>query len=213
MGSNNFDFDSGDLALDFVNTKEWRHSENPTEKINNYTDFITWGEEAQLISPIEASQLRQVSQEHPAKAAAAYDAAIQLREAIYFIFSNRYHGKPIPAEALVLFNTVVRAANAQMQLVPVGDELLWEWAPGIEGANRILWPVARSAAELLPSAQVDRVRECEDDRGCGYLFIDQSKNRSRRWCSMDSCGNRAKARRHYARIQDVHLENIEQPEQ
>jgi len=56
---------------------------------------------------------------------------------------------------------------------------------------------------------VDRVRECEDDRGCGFLFIDQSKNRSRRWCSMESCGNRAKARQHYARVQDVRLESLE----
>jgi len=63
--------------------------------------------------------------------------------------------------------------------------------------------VARSAAELLTSDNVDRVRECEDDRGCGYLFIDQSKNRSRRWCSMESCGNRAKARRYYARLQAI----------
>ena len=68
--------------------------------------------------------------------------------------------------------------------------------------ERVVWPVARSAADLLTSDLLSRVRRCEDDRGCGYLFIDTSRNRSRRWCSMESCGNRAKARRHYARQKD-----------
>ena len=69
------------------------------------------------------------------------------------------------------------------------------------GFDRILWPVARSAGELLISDKLDRVRQCADDRGCGYLFVDTSRNRSRRWCSMESCGNRAKAHRHYQRQQ------------
>jgi predicted RNA-binding Zn ribbon-like protein len=62
-----------------------------------------------------------------------------------------------------------------------------------------MWPVVHSAAELLTSPHLDRVRQCADDRGCGFLFFDTSRNGSRRWCSMESCGNRAKARRHYQR--------------
>ena len=60
----------------------------------------------------------------------------------------------------------------------------------------MLWPVAHSAAELLISDDLDRVKQCADDRGCGWLFVDTSRNRSRRWCSMESCGNRAKVQRH-----------------
>jgi predicted RNA-binding Zn ribbon-like protein len=71
--------------------------------------------------------------------------------------------------------------------------------PGSNRMDIILWSVACSAAELLTSEKADRVRECKDDRGCGYLFISQCKNHSRRWCSMESCGNRTKARRHYTK--------------
>jgi predicted RNA-binding Zn ribbon-like protein len=80
-------------------------------------------------------------------------------------------------------------------------EFAWDWAEDPDSLDRVLWVVARSAGELLTSDQLDRVRQCADDRGCGYLFLDTSRNRSRRWCSMESCGNRAKARRHYQRQQ------------
>ena len=197
-----FDFDSGDLSLDFANTKEWHASQKPKERLNNYADLIAWGEEAGLISLDEGERLRQLALDQPQNAAAIYEQAIRVREAIYGIFSRRYDGEPIPVEMLALLNSVVRQAMSHLQLVPLGTRIAWDWAPEIGGANLILWPVARSAAELLTSDRAERVRECEDDRGCGYLFIDQSKNRSRRWCSMDSCGNRAKARRHYAKTQD-----------
>jgi predicted RNA-binding Zn ribbon-like protein len=88
-------------------------------------------------------------------------------------------------------------------LVPSESGFVWSWSTQAGGAKLILWSVARAAAELLTSEHVERVRECEDDHGCGYLFIDQTKNHSRRWCSMESCGNRAKARRHYARAQSA----------
>jgi predicted RNA-binding Zn ribbon-like protein len=131
----------------------------------------------------------------------SYDFAIQVREALYRIFSLRYAGKPITEADLAFLNSVVREALAHLQLTPLEDGFRWDWSPEIDGANLILWPVARAAAELLTSDKASRVRVCEDDRGCGYLFIDQTKNHSRRWCSMESCGNRAKARRHYSRLQ------------
>jgi predicted RNA-binding Zn ribbon-like protein len=85
-------------------------------------------------------------------------------------------------------------------LVSEGDDFTWKWADGVDPKNMVLWTVALSAANLLTSDKASRVRVCEDDRGCGVLFIDMSKNHSRRWCSMQSCGNRAKAHRHYSRV-------------
>jgi predicted RNA-binding Zn ribbon-like protein len=131
---------------------------------------------------------------------ARLDQAISLRESIYTIFSRRYAGKPTPKDELLLLNSVVQQAMSHLQLVPVDGKMIWDWSPESEATNLILWSVARSAAELLSSEKVERVRECEDDRGCGYLFIDLSKNHSRRWCSMESCGNRAKAQRHYKKV-------------
>jgi len=199
MSEYTFDHDSGSLALDFSNTSEWHASEKPSEHLHNFADLVDWGEEFLLLPAHEARRLRQSASEQPEQAAQSYEHAIQLREALFAIFSSRYRGRPIPEPALTLLNEMVRRAMAHLQLVPVGGELNWKWAPEVEGVNLILWPVARAAAELLTSEKSGRVRECDDDRGCGWLFIDQSKNRSRRWCSMESCGNRAKARRHYAR--------------
>jgi len=203
LSDNTFDFESGSLSLDFANTMNWHASEKPEEGLNQYSDLIAWGQAAGLVSAEIADRLHSLAIEQPVEALRIYHFAIRVREALYRIFSNRYAGQPIPEEDLAILNSVVRDAMAHLQLTPLGGEIHWEWAPEIAGTNLILWPVARSAAELLTSTRASLVRECEDDRGCGYLFIDQSKNHSRRWCSMESCGNRAKARRHYSRIQST----------
>lgn len=195
-----FDFDAGDLCLDYANTKNWHASENPEEHLNSYDDFIAWGVQAKLISLEAARHLRQQALEQPEKFTAVLEHAITLRESIYTIFSRTYTGKPILEIDLHNLNSVVQQAMAHLELVPAEGKMKWDWMSKGNESDLILWSVARSAAELLTSEKADRVRECEDDRGCGYLFIDQSKNRSRRWCSMDSCGNRAKARRHYTKI-------------
>ncbi|MGE5123146.1 MAG: CGNR zinc finger domain-containing protein, partial [Acidobacteriaceae bacterium] len=147
-----------------------------------------------------AGKLEKLAADQPQEMGQYYKLAIQVREAIYHIFSHRYAGKPIPKSALALLNRLVREAMAHRQLVQSGDEFHWSWTPDAEGINLVLWSVAFAAAHLLASPMASRVRECEDDRGCGYLFVDMSKNHSRRWCSMESCGNRAKARRHYSRV-------------
>jgi predicted RNA-binding Zn ribbon-like protein len=135
--------------------------------------------------------------EQPEKASRAYDLAILFREALYRVFSNRYAERPIAESDLTVLNSVIREAMAGLELVPEGGEFHWEWAPGMDGINPILWPVARAARCSPPTRPHVRVRTT----GAVYLFIDQSKNHSRRWCSMEGCGNRAKARRHYSRIQ------------
>lgn len=196
-----YDFESGDLSLDYANTMNWHGSKNPVEDMKNYSDLVTWGEQAGLINQEIAEQLRTRDAQNPIAASADYERGIQLREAIYRIFSNHYADKPIPEDDLDMLSSVVSQAMSHMKLCPKGSECGWEWVQEIDGVDHILYPVARAAANLLTSKTASRVRECEDDRGCGYLFIDQTRNHSRRWCSMESCGNRAKARRHYSRLQ------------
>ena len=66
----------------------------------------------------------------------------------------------------------------------------WEFDAEADLA-RPAWSIARSAVEILTGELYDLVRECAAD-DCAWLFIDTSRNHSRRWCSMSSCGNRAK---------------------
>lgn len=94
------------------------------------------------------------------------------------------------------------AALGRLRLVPGRKRFTWDWAGDVEALDRVLWPVVRSAAELLTSGDLDRVRRCAGD-DCAWLFLDRSRNGSRRWCDMTVCGNRSKVRRFYRRGRDA----------
>jgi len=196
-----FDLDAGALCLNFANTVEWRDSEHPNDKLHDYTDLIDWAEAAAVLLPERADRSRQMAQKQPKMAVAAFDRAIRLREAIYRLFVDVTEQRPVRPEDLALLNEVLSESLSHLQVVPSSTGFDWGWAESSISCDQVLWPVARSAGELLISDKLERVHQCADDRGCGYLFVDMSRNHSRRWCSMESCGNRAKAHRHYQRQQ------------
>jgi predicted RNA-binding Zn ribbon-like protein len=103
---------------------------------------------------------------------------------------------PSPEDLVALSEAAADAASHRV-LAPEQAGYAFAW-PERSGLERLLWPVALSAAELLVSDDLDRVKECATEN-CNWLFVDMSRNRSRRWCDMKECGNRAKSRRHYAR--------------
>ncbi|HEX2091777.1 MAG TPA: CGNR zinc finger domain-containing protein, partial [Longimicrobiaceae bacterium] len=123
--------------------------------------------------------------------------AVELREAIYGIFSTLAGGGEAPQEELEILNRELSRAMSRARITAAGGQCDWAWQDTGE-LDRVLWPVARSAAQLLTSEDRVRVKECAGD-DCGWLYLDTSKNRSRRWCDMKDCGNRAKVRRHYHR--------------
>jgi predicted RNA-binding Zn ribbon-like protein len=194
-----YDFDSGNLSLDLANSLEWHASDNPVEHMPDYVSLISWGEAAGILTEERAAQLRNLAMQTPDEATEAYGRAITLREVVFRIFSHVYHQEEIKAGDMQALNALLSQSLLHLELVSSGEGFDWIWSGDSQDFDQIIWPVARQAAELLTSDQLNRVRVCEDDRGCGYLFIDTTRNHSRRWCSMESCGNRAKARRHYAR--------------
>jgi predicted RNA-binding Zn ribbon-like protein len=197
-----FDLEVGVLCLDFANTVDWHASEDPQDRLDGYDDLILWGEAAEILSKEQADHLRQLAAEQPASASIAFSEAVRLREGIYRIFVDLSEQKNVNGDDLAILNSVLSRAMAHLKISAVDDAFDWAWVEGGDALDQVLWPVARSAGELLTSDELDRVRQCADDRGCGYLFIDTSRNRSRRWCSMETCGNRAKARRFYERQQE-----------
>ena len=199
MAENAFDLDSGALCLDFANTVEWHASDHPDDKLENYNDLVAWAETAAILPVEQAQQLQEMAAREPEKAQAAFAKAIELREIIYRLLAAYAEHRTSSEEDLTALNKILSEAMSKVLLVPATTGFDWAWAANGQSFEEILWPVARSAGELLTADQLERVRQCADDRGCGYLFLDTSRNRSRRWCSMESCGNRAKAHRHYKR--------------
>ena len=190
--------ESGRLCLEFGNTASWHASPQPVEELTSYADFIAWAMKAGVLSQAEAEALLQKAEHEPAAAERTLAEAIDLREAIYRLFSAIAHGAPGALEDTEAVNRAWQHAARQVRLRRGTPRYDWAWSDRLE-LDRPLWPVALSAGDLLTSDQLERVGECADDRGCGWLFFDSSRNRSRRWCGMDGCGNRAKAKRHYER--------------
>jgi predicted RNA-binding Zn ribbon-like protein len=187
------DLVGGDVSLDFVNTASARATGRLKEKLRTYGDLVTWAERVELASPERGVRLRRAAERSPGEADAVLTRARSLREAIYEAFGS---GAPPPASLNVLSAEAARAA-AERRLAVVDGVVDYVW-PESDALEQLLWPVALSAAELLTSEERARVKECAAD-ACNWLFLDRSRNRSRRWCDMKECGNRAKARRFQAR--------------
>lgn len=188
---------AGKLPLDFANTAEWHMSSSPAEKVHNYSDLVRWSQDAGLFDEGEAKSMLKEADRHPRQAKAVLKRSLSLREAIFGIFTSVAEDKKPRESDLDLLNQFLGDASQAQHLVHTPAGFDWEWNQ--ESLDRMLGPIARSAADLLTSEELKRVGICADDRGCGWLFYDTSRNHSRRWCSMESCGNRAKAKRHYQR--------------
>ena len=197
-----FDLDAGLLCLDFANTLDWHASEHPIEMLTSYADLVNFGLESGLLNAEEAARLLERSQERPYIAKTWLIQAIRLREALYRVFVAIAHSEEgaavDPADLDIITGFWQQAAHS-LRLFEEAAEFRWQWALQPDDLARVILPVVQSAVNLLQSDDRQRIGQCQDDRGCGWLFLDTSRNRSRRWCSMDSCGNRAKAARHHAR--------------
>ena len=194
-----YDLLGGALCLDFANTVSWRRGAQPRERLTCYADLLVWAQQAGTLTEPEAHRLAARSGRTPAESVAVLRRAVALREGIHRIFSAVAAHRPPSAADLSTLNTALAGALRHARIVPTTDGFTWGWSGGDAALDRVLWPVARSAGELLTSDELSRVRECAGTN-CGWLFIDTSRARSRQWCDMKVCGNRAKVRRHYERM-------------
>ncbi len=187
----------GRLCLDFANTVDWHARDHPEEWLTSYSDLVAWAAHAGALTDSEAESLLREAARQPREAASVLERAVALREAVYRVFSAVVAGRSPRDVDLATINEALTRATAYLEIVAAPDGFEWRWR-GEGELDRMLWPVVRSAADLLTSKELERVRECPAD-GCGWLFVDASRNRTRKWCSMDDCGNRTKARKHYRR--------------
>ncbi len=194
----NVDLLGGELCLDFANTIDYRDTDDARELLVDYRALALWSQHVDVLTDTQATHLLQLAQQEPTDAALALEHALALREAICRIFTATAREVSPDGEDVGTLNDAVSRAFAQLRIAPSADGFSWDWAEGDQPLKRMLWPIVRSAAELLTSDELSLVKRCA---GCGWLFVDRSRNHSRRWCDMRYCGNRAKARRFYRRQQ------------
>lgn len=190
----------GRLCLDFVNTVSCRNSDHPRDALGTYENLASWSQRAGILTKDEAKNLVARAVVHPAEARRVVERAIATREALYRIFSAIIHKHRPEAMSVGILNEEVTAAMARLHLNPATSTSPWSCAfedgERSRELDRMLWFIVDSAKELLISDKLDRLSECPGEN-CGWLFLDLSRNRSRKWCNMKDCGNVAKSRRHY----------------
>jgi predicted RNA-binding Zn ribbon-like protein len=186
-----FPFLGGHVCVDFVNTVDWRDDPDRTrDRLETPDAFRCWARQAGLLDARNTEVSQGMAEQR------AFGRACRLREHLHSILVALIEGgRPSAADLDPVALEVARAVRHR-RLATEGKWLRWEWRPELSDLNRVLATLANAAAELLTSQQLPEVKRCAG-HGCGWLFLDTSKNHSRRWCDMQICGNRAKAHRHY----------------
>jgi predicted RNA-binding Zn ribbon-like protein len=195
-----FEISGGALCLDLANTLDSRKAPVPRELLVGFEELVAWGLQAGAVPDATAQALLREGRARPRAASRALERARSVREALFAVFSSVAHGRVPPAVAVAALNTVLPRAFGSRRVDETSGVPAWAWVDrDPPELDRVLWPAVVSAAELMTSTDLARVRECAGER-CAWLFLDHSRNRSRRWCDMTVCGNRTKARRHRARV-------------
>lgn len=188
----------GTLCLDFANTSSGRGSAHRLEHLRSYDLLLIWCEHAGVLVASERNRLSRLAAAKPSAAARVLRRALALREAIHAIGAALAHRTSPPGAAVATVNRELGAAMAEARLRCCDGRFLWDWALARPALDQVLWPLARSTAELLTGPIHGRLKQCPGQH-CGWIFVDRTKNRRRRWCEMEVCGARAKVRRYRAR--------------
>ena len=187
----------GALALDFCNTVAWRTSAHPIDRLGGYSGWLEWCAHAGSVPPELADALEVAARRQPAEAAAAFARVDALRARAAAVFDSLAAGStPDSGDVDACRLAYLEALAASRLRVEPGATRL-EWPSTVE-FDRPLWPLLHSVWSLLLTPDLPQIHVCEGD-GCGWLFIDRTRNASRRWCSSDDCGRRERVRRHRSR--------------
>ena len=193
-----YQWSSGCIPLDFLETLDYRTSGLGRESLNSYADLVSWGKAMGLIVGDAAERLTKEAAANPLESAKVLKRALAFREGAYRVFASIAEGsRPSEAELAVL-TSGLRDAVINSSITQTTDGFTLGWPGTDRSLEGILWPVVWSTFELLTSKELARVRRCAAPE-CGSVFVDTSKNHSRRWCDMKICGNRAKVAKHQLR--------------
>jgi predicted RNA-binding Zn ribbon-like protein len=191
--------DGRPLCLSLANTRHWRNSAQPRDLLQGYGDVLDWAVAKAIYTSDEAAAMRARAEARATAADAELRRVIELREVIARVFSARAHARPVPPQDVARLMDNLDEASRRIKLRIVEDRLVPLVADDDEGLALPRWQAALSAIGLYTSEAVARVKQCADDRGCGWLFLDTTRNASRMFCFSNECGNRARQAKFRAR--------------
>lgn len=180
----------GALALDFCNTTTGRATGQFAEHLFDYEDLLRWSAHAAILSRAQAARLA----ETPAReAAASFERAMATRALLNGIFDRLATGRPAEKDALAELARRYVESWRDAALVPGRDGFHWHFETTAR-PEALLEPIIQSAVAVLTGGDLARLRQCPGI-GCGWVFLDETKNANRVWCEMAVCGTRAKLRK------------------
>lgn len=188
--------DGGTLCLDFTNTIHDRSSLQPEDYLCGIEDLLDWLALTKALPREVVERMRRSAVTNPRHAGQAFKAAIEFREVLYRVFSSIACGDEIRPKDLVALNSHFRKTMGNIRLQQEGKKIVSTWDFREGGLEKSLWPVTKSAMDLLLQGNLDRIKRCPR---CLWVFNDTSKNGRRRWCSMETCGSIDKSLRYYYR--------------
>ena len=199
-----FKLHAGHPALELVNTLDLRFSESAKDLLPAYSDLLRLTAQLRLLTAEQARKLARTVDEKDAQRVLA--STVELREALASVLYSRIDGGKAPAGNVETLERHFHAAALHRRLRAGEPHFVWGWSGAEQQAGIPLWKLAQAASDLLVSSDAERIKDCGDPT-CRWLFLDTSKNHTRRWCDMKTCGNRMKARRHQARSHDSSTHN------
>lgn len=185
----------GHVVIDFVNTLGGLAEAPDDEYLFDYADLVTFADGGRLLEAPVAEQLREAAAREPGRARAVLERALRLRGSMDRILRSRLGAHPPSGEDFDVMRQAYVTALTHATLRPSDGHWDWAWDPDENALDQPLWPLAAHAADLLRSGPLHQMSRCGH---CRWLFLDTSKNHSRRWCSMNSCGSVVKMRRYRA---------------
>jgi len=186
---------AGKLCLAFADTAR---AEDKYEELNGIGDLLQWATKAGVLLSADSGRLAKHYGGNRREAAADLARAVGVRDLLRSIFTGIANGRPLRDRDIAELNSALAQTPALLRVRAHSGAVGTQWDSAAEGLPQILFPVLADAVNLLASDRRERIRECSSTE-CTMLFVDESRNGSRRWCDMNVCGNRIKARRHYAR--------------
>jgi predicted RNA-binding Zn ribbon-like protein len=186
----------GHPILDLTNTVSWRRDPHRRqERLPTFVALVAWLRRVKLLDVPTATMLREWAELDETDTTRTLDRICAFREDIYALLVRITSTQLCDSRALGSLQR--QFAEALSRATPTRTFPL-RWNIEVHEPDDLLWLLALSALELLQSPQIAYARQCADE-GCGWLFLDTSRNHSRRWCSSADCGNRHRVKRHYAR--------------